>query len=126
MGSSLNMHITGFVGNAPEVRQVGDQRVTSFSVAVSRKNAQGKKLTVWVRINCWQRLAEIAEQYVKKGSLVQVTAEWMRPQGWIDQTGTAQASVDVDAARLVLLDRVEHDEAVNGNGAGEPVSDIPF
>ena len=123
MGTSLNMQVTGFVGSEPQVREVGEQRVASFSVAVSRKNGGGKKLTLWVRVNCWNKLAEIAEQYVHKGSLVQVTAEWMRPSAWIDQSGTAQASNDIDANRLVLLDRVENGD--NGHDEAES-SDIPF
>jgi single-strand DNA-binding protein len=110
MGTSINLQVTGFVGSDPQVRTVGEQTVASFSVAVSRKNGSGKKQTVWVRVNCWNKLGEVATQYVKKGSLVQVTTEWLRPSAWTDQGGTAQASLDIDANRLVLLDRLDHDE----------------
>ncbi|MCC6567519.1 MAG: single-stranded DNA-binding protein [Chloroflexi bacterium] len=123
MGTSINSQVTGFVGSDPQVREVGEQRVASFSVAVSRKNRAGEKLTLWVRVNCWNKLADIAAQYVRKGSLVQVSAEWLRPSAWIDQGGTAQASVDVDATRLVLLDRAENGDA--DSDAGED-SNIPF
>jgi single-stranded DNA-binding protein len=51
MGTSINMQITGFVGSDPQVRQVGEQHVASFSVAVSRKNRSGEKQTLWVRVN---------------------------------------------------------------------------
>lgn len=121
MGTSINMQVTGFVGGEPQVKDVGEQRVASFSVAVSRKNGGGKKVTLWVRVNCWNRLADVAAQYVHKGSLVQVTAEWLRPSAWVDQTGTPQASLDMDASRLVLLDRLDRDE-------NEPAGDehIPF
>lgn len=123
MGTSINMQVTGFVGNDPQVRQVNDQQVASFSVAVSRKNRNGDKLTVWVRVNCWNKLAEIADQYVRKGSLVQVVAEWMRPSAWMDQSGSPAASVDIDAVRLVLLDRVGD----NGNDDhADNSTDIPF
>lgn len=110
MGTSINLQVTGFVGGEPQVKEVGEQRVASFSVAVSRKNGGGKKVTLWVRVNCWNKLADVAAQYVHKGSLVQVTAEWLRPSAWVDQGGAPQASVDIDAARLVLLDRLERDE----------------
>ncbi len=123
MGTSINSQVTGFVGSDPQMRDVGGQRVASFSVAVSRKNRAGEKLTLWVRVNCWNKLADIAAQYVRKGSLVQVSAEWLRPSAWTDQSGTAQASVDVDATRLVLLDRAENGDA--GSDAGED-SNIPF
>ena len=85
MGSSLNMQVTGFVGSDPQVRQVGDQSVASFSVAVSRKNRAGEKQTVWVRVSCWNKLADIAVKYVHKGSLIQATAEWLRLSAWTDQ-----------------------------------------
>lgn len=117
------MQVTGFVGSDPQVRQVGEQSVASFSVAVSRKNRAGEKLTLWVRVNCWNRLADIAVQYVRKGSLVQASAEWLRPSAWTDQTGTAQASLDMDANRLVLLDRAENGD--HGSDEGED-GNIPF
>jgi single-stranded DNA-binding protein len=62
-------------------------------------------------VNCWNKLADIAERYVKKGALVQVTAEWLRLEAWIDQSGEPQPSMDIDAQRLVLLDRVENSDS---------------
>ena len=122
MGTSINTQVTGFVGSDPQVREVGEQRVASFSVAISRKNRAGEKLTLWVRVNCWNRLADIAVQYVRKGSLVQVSAEWLRPSAWTDQTGTAQASLDMDASRLVLLDRADNGD----HGSDDSDGNIPF
>lgn len=121
MGSSLNMQVTGYVGSDPQVRQVGDQNVASFSVAVSRKNRSGDKQTVWVRVSCWNKLADVATKYVRKGSLVQVTAEWLRQSAWMDNAGTPQPSLDIDAQRLVLLDRAE-----NGDNGHSEEADIPF
>jgi single-strand DNA-binding protein len=121
MYTSINMQVTGFVGSDPQVRQVGEQSVTSFSVAVSRKNRAGEKLTLWVRVNCWNKLGEVAAQYVRKGSLVQATAEWLRPSAWVDQSGTPQPSLDMDANRLVLLDRAE-----NGDNGHSEDAEIPF
>jgi single-strand DNA-binding protein len=130
MGTSISMQVTGFVGSDPQVRQVGEQTVASFSVAVSRKNRNGEKQTLWVRVNAWNKLAEIAGQYVRKGSLVQVTAEWLRPSAWMDQSGTPQPSLDIDANRLVLLDRLENGDAADDDGAGSPADselrNIPF
>jgi single-strand DNA-binding protein len=122
MGTMINISVTGFVGSEPQMREVGEQRVASFSVAVNRKNGGGQKQTLWVRVNCWNKLADVAAQYIHKGSLVQVTAEWMRPSAWIDQNGSPQASVDLDANRLALLDRIEND-ANDDSSASE---DIPF
>ena len=120
MGTSINLQVTGFVGSDPQLKTVGEQQVASFSIAVSRKNGAGKKQTLWLRVNCWNKLSDIAVQYVKKGSLVQVATEWMRPSAWTDQGGTPQASIDLDANRLVLLDRLENDDTESEGG------DIPF
>lgn len=95
MGTSINMQITGFVGSDPQVRQVGEQQVASFSVAVNRKNGGGKKQTLWLRVNCWNKLADVAAQYVKKGSLVQVTTEWLRPSVWVDQSCEFQCNLRI-------------------------------
>jgi single-strand DNA-binding protein len=122
MDTSLNMQVTGYVGSDPQVRQVGEQNVASFSVAISRKNRNGDKQTVWVRVNCWNKLSDVAAQYVRKGSLVQVTAEWLRLSAWVDQSGTPQPSLDIDAQRLVLLDRAENGD----NGHSDGGEDIPF
>lgn len=116
MGTSINLQVTGFVGSDPQVKTVGEQQVASFSIAVSRKNGASKKQTLWLRVNCWGKLSDIAVQYVKKGSLVQVTTEWLRPSAWSDQSGAPQASLDIDANRLVLLDRLESDDGENEDG----------
>lgn len=132
MSTSIDINVTGFVGADPQVRMVGDQQVASFSLAVSRKRADGTKLTLWLRVNCWQKLAEIAEQYVRKGSHVQVKAEWARLTAYTDRGGNPQPSIDIDATRLVLLDRVGERDlddvgAPSGNGhSGSSVDDIPF
>ena len=120
MGTSINLQVTGFVGSDPQLKTVGEQQVASFSIAVSRKNGAGKKQTLWLRVNCWSKLSDIAVQYVKKGSLVQVTTEWLRPSAWTDQGGAPQASIDLDANRLVLLDRLESEDTESEGG------DIPF
>ena len=115
MGTIINISVTGFVGSEPQMREVGEQRVAAFSVAVNRKNGSGQQQTLWVRVNCWNKLGDVAVQYVHKGSLVQVTTEWMRPSAWLDKSGTPQASVDLDANRLILLDRVENGDSDNAS-----------
>ena len=122
MGTIITMSITGFVGSDVAIREAGGQQVASFSVAVNRKNSNGEQQTLWIRVNCWNKLGDVAKEYVHKGSLVQVTADWMRPSAWVDQSGNAQASVDINANRLVLLDRI------NGDGGGDTkeLEDVPF
>lgn len=121
MGSIITVSITGYVGSEPQLRQVGEQRVASFSVAINRTTSNGNQQTLWVRVNTWNKLADVAMSYVKKGSLILATTEWLRPSGYVDQSGNAQASLDIDANRLILLDRV------NGENSETPDDEtIPF
>ena len=109
MGSSLQVAIVGFVGSKPEVRTVttsdGQQEVASFSVAINRKTVAGEQQTLWVRVSCWRRLAAVATTYLDKGSLVQVTTDWLKSSSWLDQDGNPQSGVEITASRLILLDR---------------------
>lgn len=118
MGTIITVSVTGFVGSDVTVRDAGEQRVASFSVAVNRK-VNGEEQTLWVRVNCWNKLADVAQQYVRKGGLVQVTTEWLRPNAWLDQNGNPQARIDMTANRLVLLDRQSSQD-------DQPTEDIPF
>ena len=114
MGTHIGITLTGHVGSEPQVRTVqtstGEKQVASFSIAVNRTNGGGQQQTLWVRVNCWQNLASVANSYVKRGSIVQVTGSWLRPSAWVDQNGNPQASLDMDVDRLILLERIENDE----------------
>lgn len=70
MGSSISVQITGFVGNDVVLKKGGEQRVASFSLAVNHKNSTGKQQTLWVRVNAWNGLAEVAVKYISKSSLL--------------------------------------------------------
>jgi len=110
MGTLFSASVTGFVGGEVSVREVGEQRVASFSVAVNRKTRNGEQQTLWVRVNCWNKLADVAGSYLKSGSLVLVQASWMRASAYIDREGNPQASLDINADRLILLDRVNSED----------------
>ena len=126
MGTHIGITLTGHVGSEPQVRTVqtstGEKQVATFSVAVNRTNGGGQQQTLWVRVNCWQNLASVANSYVKRGSIVQVIGSWLRPSAWIDQNGNPQASLDMDVDRLILLERVENSDS---NDTPEDDS-IPF
>ena len=124
MGTHIGITLTGHVGSEPQVRTVqtstGEKQVASFSIAVNRTNGGGQQQTLWVRVNCWDKLASVASSYLKRGVQVQATGSWLRPSAWVDQNGNPQASLDMDVDRLILLERVE-------NGETEVAPDeIPF
>ena len=124
MGTHIGITLTGHVGSEPQVRTVqtsnGEKQVASFSIAVNRTNGGGQQQTLWVRVNCWGKLASVTS-YLKRGGIVQVTGSWLRPSAWVDQNGNPQASLDMDVDRLILLERVE-----NGETEDTPEEQIPF
>jgi len=71
--------IIGFVGGTPALRYTSaDVPVCSFSVAVTvswndKTSGEKKENTTWYKVTCWNKLAEIANKYVKKGSLIMAT-----------------------------------------------------
>jgi len=72
-------HITiyGNLGSNPEVKTIGEKKVAKFSVATSRrsKDKDGNKITDWHRVVLWDKLAELAEKYLQKGSSVIIEGE---------------------------------------------------
>jgi single stranded DNA-binding protein len=117
MGSSISVQITGFVGSDVVLKEVGEQRVASFSLAVNRtvrrhngSTGSGQQQTLWVRVNAWNGLSDVVVKYVRKSSLIQVESSWMRSSAWIDKNGEPRVSIDIDANRIILLDRVGTNE----------------
>jgi len=128
--------IVGNVGKEPEMRYTpSGQAVTSFSVATSRQytagNGEQVKETIWFRVSAWGKVAEICNQYVKKGSKVLVEGrlvpdkETGNPRVYTKQDGSAGASFEVNANTVRFLnDKHEKQEAAGPDvGDGE---DMPF
>lgn len=117
MPSMLKVEIIGHAGKDAEMRYTpSGQAMTSFSVAHTEQytNGAGEKVkkTVWVRITAWGKLAEICNQYVKKGMLVHVEGklngdENGNPRVYQKQDGTSAANFEVTAQSVLFLSRVE-------------------
>jgi single-strand DNA-binding protein len=61
----------GFVGKDPEIKTLeSGKKIAKFSLATTsfRKDADGKKLSDWHSLIFWEKLADLCEKYVKKGS----------------------------------------------------------
>ncbi len=122
--------IVGNLGRDPEMRYTPDGApVTTFSVATNRRwnnpdGSQGEE-TIWFRVTCWRRQAEIANQYLKKGSKVLVEGrlqpdkETGGPRVWTAQDGKPRASFELTAENLRLLTgKGEGGPEVGGGGGG--------
>jgi len=115
--------LIGNVGGDPEMRftPTGDP-VTSFGLAVNTKRGEQED-TTWFRIITWRKLAEIVNQYVSRGSLVFAEGKLM-VKGWENKDGAPRITLEVQADRVVFLDRKEQGDAPEA-GSTDP-GDIPF
>jgi len=133
------VHLIGNLGKDPELRYTpSGQAVCSFSVASTRKyttgNGEQVKETIWFRVQTWGKLAEVCNQYLKKGGLVYVEGRLIpdkqtgSPRVWNKQDGTAGASFEVNAQTVRFLSRMESGDHEQVEHHAEPVSeeDIPF
>ena len=102
--------IVGNLGQDPEARSFPDGgSVTNISVATSeslkdRQTGQQQERTEWHRIAFSGRLAEIAAQYLKKGSKVYIEGS-LQTRKWQDkQSGQDRYSTEIKAREMQMLD----------------------
>lgn len=94
--------IIGNVGNDPEMRYTAQGKaVCNFSVAVNEgtKNAQE---TLWFKVSAWEKLAEICNQYVKKGMLVMIVGR-ITIDEYTDKTGKSRYALKLTAREVQFL-----------------------
>ena len=112
--------LIGNLGNDPEVRQTQTgQRVATFRLATSErwKDRQGEMQdrTEWHNIVLWGQLADIASQYLSKGSSCYIEGR-IQTRNWEDREGQKRYMTEVVANQMVLLGG-RGDAAVAGRGA---------
>jgi len=101
--------IIGNVGQDPETRSFPDGgSVTNISVATSEKwkdkqTGQDVEKTEWHRIVFKNRLAEIAAQYLRKGSKVYVEGKLVTRK-WQNQQGVDMYTTEIHALQMQMLD----------------------
>lgn len=98
--------ILGRVTADPQLRTTpGGQKVTSFGIATNRvwtdKGGNKQTETEFHNVVIWGRQAEIATQFLTKGSLVLVEGR-LRTRTWRDQQGQDRRTTEIIAERLQL------------------------
>jgi single-strand DNA-binding protein len=114
--------LVGRLGRDPETRYTGGgQAVANFSVATDEsykdKNGERQKRTEWHKIVVWGRQAEIAQQYLKKGSLIFIEGR-IQSREWQDKEGQKRTSFEIVANNFRMLGgRAEGAAAGVGGGS---------
>ena len=121
MASVNKVIIVGNLGRDPEMRTFpsGDQ-VANVTIATTdkwkdRQTGEMKEATEWHRVVFNGRLAEIAGQYLRKGSQVYVEGS-LRTRKWTDQAGVEKYSTEIRADQMQMLGSRQ---GMGGQGGGQ-------
>ena len=101
--------IVGNLGQDPEVRFMPNgSAVANFTVATSetwkdKQSGEQKEKTEWHRIVIYQRLAEIAGEYLKKGAKVYLEGK-LQTRKWQNQQGADQYTTEIVCNEMQMLD----------------------
>jgi single-strand DNA-binding protein len=129
-GSVNKVILVGNLGADPEIRSIQDgTRVANLRVATSetwrdKMSGERKERTEWHRVVIFnERLAEIAEKYLRKGSKVYLEGA-LQTRKWTDNSGQDRYSTEVVLQRfrgeLTMLD------GARSGGIGGPANDAEF
>jgi single-strand DNA-binding protein len=108
--------LTGNLGNDPEVSFYGEgQPIANFNLAFQ----SSKKKTGWIKVTCFNRLAEVAEKYLHKGARIAVVGS-LDQKRW-EVEGVTKTSFQILANSIEFI-------KTDGRGfeSGQPEEEIPF
>lgn len=108
MASVNKVIIVGNLGRDPETRYSGNgDAVCNIAVATmetwkDKTSGEKKELVEWHRVVFYRKLAEIAGQYLKKGSLVYVEGK-LQTRKWMDKDGVEKYSTEIIGDVMQML-----------------------
>ena len=109
--------IVGRLGKDPEIKHLQDGgQIVNASIATSeswkdKQTGEKQEKTEWHRVVFFNRLAEIAGQYLAKGSLVYLEGK-LQTRKWTDQSGQDRYTTEIVAGNMQML-------GSNGNASNE-------
>lgn len=108
MASVNKVIIVGNLGRDPETRYMtnGDA-VTNIAVATTeswkdKNSGEKKEVTEWHRVTFYRKLAEIADQYLKKGSSIYIEGK-LHTRKWADKDGVDRYTTEIIADTMKML-----------------------
>ena len=137
--------LIGNLGKDPDVQYLeGNIGVAKFSLATTEtyKDRGGKLVsqTEWHTVVLWRGLADLAQKYLHKGSLVYIEGR-LRTRSWEDKEGNKKFATEVVGDNLIMLDKRgeghgfvsgAHQDSLEGitnadiPPIGEASEDLPF
>ncbi|MFH7806247.1 MULTISPECIES: single-stranded DNA-binding protein [unclassified Acinetobacter] len=117
--------LVGTLGKDPETKTFPNGgSLTQFSIATSdswtdKNTGERKEQTEWHRIVLHNRLGEIAQQYLRKGSKVYIEGS-LRTRQWTDQSGQERYTTEIRGEQMQMLDsnRQQGEQAASGDNSG--------
>ncbi len=99
--------LIGNLGSDPEVRHLSNgSMVANFNIATSEsytnKNGERVTQTEWHRIELWEGLAKVAEQYLKKGQSVYIEGK-IKTENWQDSDGNNRTTTRIRGLNMTML-----------------------
>lgn len=127
--------IAGNLTKDPEIRYTtSGTAIASFRVAINHsyttKDGEKRDEVLFIEVNAWRKLADICNNYLKKGSPVLVDGR-LKENKWTDNDGRERSKMFIEASDIVLLPRGEkQSSSFQGNEDSEPLEgeddDVPF
>jgi single-strand DNA-binding protein len=101
------VQLIGNLGNNPEIRTTeGGKKMARFSVATNEvyRNAKGEKITEtqWHNLIAWGKVADIAEQFLSKGSEVAIEGKLIN-HNYTDKNGNKKYVTEVQVNEVLML-----------------------
>jgi single-strand DNA-binding protein len=135
MASVNKVILVGNLGADPETRYMpnGDAvcniRLATTESWKDKQSGEKKEITEWHRVVFYRKLAEIAGQYLKKGSQVYLEGR-IRTRKWTDKEGQERYTTEIEANEMQMLGRREGmGDAVpresNGGSSGKAAPSKP-
>lgn len=138
MASLNRCEFIGNLGRDPEIKTTpAGKKVANFSIACTEswkdQSGQKQEKTEWINIVVWDKLAEVVERFVKKGSKVFVSGKF-QTRSWDDvESGKKRYATEVLLHELIMLDGKKAEAGEGGSapaGAGYQAppadDDLPF
>ncbi len=113
------VHLVGRCGRDPEVKYFESGKiVANFAIAVNRNTSNRDEPPDWIDLELWDKTAEVAGNYVKKGSLIGVTGS-LKFDRWNDRnSGEERQKAVVRVDKLELLGSKADNQQQQSSGSG--------